>query len=341
MRSLVQLSFMAIDPSDVAQVAPALLAYLRDRLGHPLEYAEAPEQVTHGFSTHIYFFRVAGPALDQAWAGPLVLRCFPFADQGAFAEREGALQRFASDQGYPAPRPLAVETANDALGRPFIVMERLPGVTVLDKIGPNPAAAMRLIRQMADLHVAVHRLPVDDCPVPYDGPLLDRFLPAFRKDVDRLGLEQTTLFLRLGDRAAGLDARKMSVSTAGEMSRLLALIARHEAVSPEASQDMLRILRRQDYRHELSRLLPWNEMNMLPDHESNWVAEKGGAFINGVRTGGSIFSGSQGTFAMSAFCEGGSGAGGTGRESEGNVLLGNLGYAAWRALAAGEDALGA
>ena len=157
-----------------------------------------------------------------------------------------------------------------------------------------------------------------------------------------LGLEQTTLFLRLGDRAAGLDARKMSVSTAGEMSRLLALIARHEAVSREASLDMLRILRRQDYRHELSRLLPWNEMNMLPEHESNWVAEKGGAFINGVRTGGSIFAGSQGTFAMSAFCEGGTGAGGTGRESEGNVLLGNLGYAAWRALAAGDDdALGA
>ena len=156
-----------------------------------------------------------------------------------------------------------------------------------------------------------------------------------------LGLEQTTLFLRLGDRAAGLDARKMSVSTAGEMSRLLALIGRREAVSEEASLDMLRILRRQDYRHELSRLLPWNEMNMLPDHESNWVAEKGGAFINGVRTGGSIFAGSQGTFAMSAFCEGGTGAGGTGREAEGNVLLGNLGYAAWRALAAGEDVLGA
>ncbi|HEV8573427.1 MAG TPA: serine hydrolase [Dehalococcoidia bacterium] len=148
------------------------------------------------------------------------------------------------------------------------------------------------------------------------------------------GLEQTTIFQRLGDTKAGLDARKMSVSTAGEMTRLLELIARHEAVSPEASEEMLRIMRRQDYRHELSRLLPWNEMNMLEDHRQNWVAEKGGSFLNGIRTSGAVFSGPRGKFVMSVFCEGGTGPG-TGRESEGNHLNGELGYAAWQALAAG------
>ena len=148
------------------------------------------------------------------------------------------------------------------------------------------------------------------------------------------GLERTTIFQRLGDTKAGLDARKMSVSTAGEMTQLFELIARHEAISPEASEDMLRILRRQDYRHELSRLLPWNEMNMLENHRENWVAEKGGSFLNGVRTSGAVFSGARGQFAMSVFCEGGTGPG-TGRESEGNRLNGELGYAAWRALAAG------
>ena len=86
----------------------------------------------------------------------------------------------------------------------------------------------------------------------------------------------------------------MSVSTAGEMARLLELIARHEAVSPEASEDMLRIMRRQDYRHELSSLLPWNEMNMLANHRENWVAEKGGSFLNGVRTSAGVFHGERG-----------------------------------------------
>jgi beta-lactamase class A len=147
------------------------------------------------------------------------------------------------------------------------------------------------------------------------------------------GLEQTAIFQRLGDTKAGLDARKMSVSTAGEMTSLLELIARHEAVSREASEDMLRIMRRQDYRHELSRLLPWNEMNMLDEHRVNWVAEKGGSFLNGIRTSGAVFSGPRGQFAMSVFCEGGTGPG-TGRESEGNRLNGELGFAAWQALAA-------
>jgi beta-lactamase class A len=149
-----------------------------------------------------------------------------------------------------------------------------------------------------------------------------------------LGLEQTAIFQRLGDTKAGLDARKMSVSTAAEITRLLELIARHEVVSPEASEDILRIMRRQDYRHELSRLLPWNEMNMLENHRENWVAEKGGAFMSGIRTSGAVFSGPRGQFAMSVLCEGGTGPG-TGRESEGNRVIGELGYAAWRALAAG------
>jgi len=148
------------------------------------------------------------------------------------------------------------------------------------------------------------------------------------------GLPQTTILQRLGDTKAGLDARKMSVSTAGEMTRLLELIARHQAVSSEASEDMLRIMRRQDYRHELSRLLPWNEMNLLEDHRQNWVAEKGGSFLNGIRTSAAIFHSPRGQFAMSVFCEGGTGPG-TGRESEGNRVNGELGYAAWQALAAG------
>jgi beta-lactamase class A len=150
-----------------------------------------------------------------------------------------------------------------------------------------------------------------------------------------LGLPVTSVLLRWGDPRGAGDNRKMHISTAGEMCRLLELIAKHEAVSVEASEDMLRIMRRCNGRAELSRNLPWNELNMLPRHDDNWVAEKGGAYMNGVRTGGSIFHGPRGTFAMSVFCEGGV-AFGTAHNAEGNVLLGNLGEAAWRRLARGE-----
>jgi beta-lactamase class A len=148
------------------------------------------------------------------------------------------------------------------------------------------------------------------------------------------GFGSTRLLRRLGDRSAGLDARNMSVSSAADMCGLFAKIARHEAVSSEASEDMLRIMRRSDYRHELSRELPWNEMNMLPpDPATSWVAEKGGSFLNGVRTSGAVMHGPSGEFAIAAFCEGGTGPG-TGRDAEGNVTVGRLGKAAWDALAA-------
>ena len=150
----------------------------------------------------------------------------------------------------------------------------------------------------------------------------------------RMGMEQTTIFERWSEKLVGLDVRQTWVTTAAEMARNLELLARHEAVSEEASKDMLRILRRNDYRHELSRELPWSEMNTLPNYKQNWVAEKGGSSPGGIRTSGAIFHGERGYFVITAFCEGGTEAGGTGRESEGNVLLGKLGDAAWNALAA-------
>jgi beta-lactamase class A len=147
-----------------------------------------------------------------------------------------------------------------------------------------------------------------------------------------MGFPATRLFQRLGDSAAGLDARKMSVSSAGDICGLMTLIARHEAVSADASEDMMRIMRRSDGRGELSHLLPWNELNMLENPRENWVAEKGGAFINGIRTGGSIFHSERGHFVLSVFGEGML-ASGSGREAEGNRLLWEMGKVAWDGLA--------
>lgn len=157
-------------------------------------------------------------------------------------------------------------------------------------------------------------------------------LDQVNETMHTMGLSNTHLYQRLGDRAAGLDARKMSVSSAGDICGLMTKIAQHEAVSVDASEDMLRILRRSDGRAELSHLLPWNEMNMLDKPRENWVAEKGGAFINGIRTGGSIFRSERGYFVMSVFGEGML-ASGSGREAEGNRLLWQMGKAAWDTLA--------
>jgi len=159
-------------------------------------------------------------------------------------------------------------------------------------------------------------------------------LDAINSELDGMGLRYTRVYRRWGELTGDPDPRSMNTTTARETTSLLAQIARHACVSREASEDMLRILRRQDYRHELSADLPWNELNMLGDDPKvAWVAEKGGASLGGVRAGGSIFKGPNGYFAMSALCEGGASAT-TGRHHEANITLGKLGMAAWKALAA-------
>jgi len=158
-------------------------------------------------------------------------------------------------------------------------------------------------------------------------------LDAINAKMRALGLTETQLMLRLGDPRIKMDARNMSLSSAGDIVRLLTLIARREAVSPESCDDMLRIMRRCTGRAELSKLLPWNELNMLDNPHENWVAEKGGAMTNGVRCGGAIFRSTRGFFALAVFCEGGL-PGPSNHESEANVFLGRMGKAAWDALAA-------
>jgi beta-lactamase class A len=220
----------------------------------------------------------------------------------------------------------AAEAGRFALGDRITYAEehRCLGSGVLSKLAPG---VRMTVRDAAVLMMTISDNSATNMCIDLVG------IDAVNREMRALGLERTTLFYRLGDRTPGLDARKMSVATAGEMVRLMTLVADHACVSAEASEDMLRIMRRSDYRHELSAELPWNEMNMLGDPSRAWVAEKGGSFLNGVRTCAAVFQGPRGSFVMSAFCEGGTGPG-SGRSSEGNRTLGLLGKAAWDAISA-------
>lgn len=182
----------AFDLGSAKAVGPALLAYLSERLGvSGLHYQEAPEQISHGWETYIYAFRLAGDGIASAWAAPLILRIYPGEDQAEKAEQEAAVQRFAAEQGYPTPRPLLVETDERRLGRPFMIMERSPGLPLLERVSGDPIASLRAAGTLADAHVALHRLPVEGCPLPSDGPLVERTLDEIRQSAQRFGYRLT------------------------------------------------------------------------------------------------------------------------------------------------------
>ncbi len=126
-----------------AEVASGLLAHLRGVLRQPsLAYAEPPTRVTGGFDTMIYGFRLTGAA--EEWSNPLILRAFRQHDDPVRARWEGVVQTAVVQLGYPAPRVLLTSTDREAVGGPFIIMERLPGKMMLEDVF-NPSRLLLLL----------------------------------------------------------------------------------------------------------------------------------------------------------------------------------------------------
>jgi aminoglycoside phosphotransferase (APT) family kinase protein len=181
-----------VDPSRADQIAPALLTYLRRHLGvEAVDYAEPPAAIDSGWETYIYSFQLTGEGVPPEWTQPLILRIYPSAGQAERAEFDAAVQRFVVERGYPAPRVLALEAGAGALGQPFLIMERAPGETMLDRLQANPIAARGLTPLMARAHADLHRLPVDGCPLPSEGTSVERQLENFRGRIAWFGVTGT------------------------------------------------------------------------------------------------------------------------------------------------------
>jgi aminoglycoside phosphotransferase (APT) family kinase protein len=131
-------------------VGRALVEFLRELLGAPgLDLAEPATPLSGGFDTSIYAVRLRDAPV--VFAGPLVLRIMaPRGDPAARALRERVTQNAVAAQGYPAPRVLAATTDPVPLGGPFLVMERLPGMVLID--AQRLGLAGVLVEAQARLH---------------------------------------------------------------------------------------------------------------------------------------------------------------------------------------------
>lgn len=146
----------ALVPSrEDADIAAPLLAYLRARIPAPdLSYRELPSPILGGFDTSIYSFAL--DVQDGAWRRPLIARVFRTAEEGERAQLEAAVQNAILGLGFPAPEVLVAEPDASWLGRPFIVMHRLPGQPMLGSL-----LGRRILRMAALLgrsHARLHAL---------------------------------------------------------------------------------------------------------------------------------------------------------------------------------------
>jgi aminoglycoside phosphotransferase (APT) family kinase protein len=161
-----------------------------------LGFAEEPVEIPHGWETYIYRFRLraSGP-LPAAFDRRLVVRIYASPEGVPRAQHEFACQHFVDKAGFPVPEPLLLGEDCGLFGGPFLVMECLPGGTLLDHLRRHNMHILRVAAQLADQHARLHAQPVGNFPVS-PGPFPERRL-------DNLAEQARTY--RLTGLTAGLD----------------------------------------------------------------------------------------------------------------------------------------
>jgi aminoglycoside phosphotransferase (APT) family kinase protein len=158
-----------------SEIAPRLLAYLatRWRLAD-LDYAEAVQSISGGFDTAIFGFALKGAPADAS--GRLILRLGHERSQPPRFALEAVTQNVLAEMGYLVPRVLVLETDTGPLGGPFLVMQRLAGkplgqklsafaaeapfATRLRHVAQLPATFAAITRTWVEVQVRLHEQPV-------------------------------------------------------------------------------------------------------------------------------------------------------------------------------------
>jgi aminoglycoside phosphotransferase (APT) family kinase protein len=133
-----------------------LLDCLRPTLGADIGYATPPTRLSGGFDTTILAFSLAGA--PSQWRGELILRLMAHPRLADRVRREAATHDALTGVGFAAPRVLRAEPDAAPLGRPFLIMRRLPG----GNMGAGGLASiLRAPRVLAATQAALHRVPGD------------------------------------------------------------------------------------------------------------------------------------------------------------------------------------
>lgn len=145
-------------PSAPRSIDESLLAYLRSVTGETaLSYAEPPAQISGGFDTTIYSFRLA--TASKELAQPLIVRIFRPQSAMAQAQFESSVQNVTHSLGFPAPPVILTCVDAGVLGAAFVIMPRVPGRIMLDAM--LGFRVLRMFRTLGTLHAQLHNLDVD------------------------------------------------------------------------------------------------------------------------------------------------------------------------------------
>jgi aminoglycoside phosphotransferase (APT) family kinase protein len=119
-----------------------------------------------GFETDVFAFSLAADGEGAGDAQDLVLRVYAGEGTAEKPTREFAAMGRLREAGYPVPRVLALSRDRSPLGRPFLIMERIHGVS-LGWEDRRPEVQALFCRLMADLHALNGSDILPDSPLAY------------------------------------------------------------------------------------------------------------------------------------------------------------------------------
>ena len=124
-----------------------------------VQLAQPVKRLSGGYSAELFVLRLADARAELD--GEFVLRIMHSDPE---ARREVAIQRTVSALGFPAPKVRLHGDSTAALGRPFMIMDRVVGRNLLRASGPRAFSRIPLV--LAELMVRLHSLdsePVVEC----------------------------------------------------------------------------------------------------------------------------------------------------------------------------------
>jgi aminoglycoside phosphotransferase (APT) family kinase protein len=153
------------DPSNPGEVCRGLLRYCQSLFRTPkIRFAKPPEYIPDGWETHTYLFQLRGSINQEAYLKPLVIRIYSSRQGLPRARHEFAVQRFLYSRNFPVAQALSLEEKCAYFGGPFLIMEQIPGRTLVQFLSYHPLFIWPMAYQMAKAHINLHELSPDAFP---------------------------------------------------------------------------------------------------------------------------------------------------------------------------------
>jgi aminoglycoside phosphotransferase (APT) family kinase protein len=119
------------------------------------------EEIKPGWEARIVGFRL----ISEENSTEMVARIYNDSEAGNTAEREAKAMQSLVKSGYPAARVYHWSSQKEPLGAPFIIMEKLPGGSLMDVYMKNPQKRKRVLNTLGKLYVDLHRHPRKSFPI--------------------------------------------------------------------------------------------------------------------------------------------------------------------------------